>query len=246
MQEAKQTRYTGRFAPSPTGDLHFGSLVAATASFLQARSENGRWLIRIDNIDPPREKAGSVASILADLDRLGMRPDEDVQYQADRLGEYEEARDRLLDESLAYYCGCARSELPPGPYPGTCANGLVAGRKARSVRLRVAPDPVHFEDLIQGPLSYDLRNSCGDFVIWRADGLPAYQLATAIDDVNPPISEVVRGADLLDSTPRQISVRQAMRLGSPRYAHIPVARINGKKLSKRNFTTPYLGSIQYQ
>ena len=104
--------------------------------------------------------------------------------------------------------------------------------------MRVAPDPVHFEDLIQGPLSYDLRNSCGDFVIWRADGLPAYQLATALDDVNPPISEVVRGADLLDSTPRQIAVRQAMRLGSPRYAHIPVARINGKKLSKRNFDDP--------
>jgi glutamyl-Q tRNA(Asp) synthetase len=224
----------GRFAPSPTGDLHFGSLVAAVASFLNAKSQGGNWLVRIENIDPPREVAGSATRILADLQRFGLRSDEPVLYQASRTAAYKTARDRLLSEGKAYWCGCSRADLPAsGIYPGTCRNGLPAGRKPRSVRLHTGPETIRFEDRIMGTVEENLAETSGDFVIWRADDLPAYQLAVALDDAFQGISEVVRGYDLIGSTARQIRVQQCLELATPVYAHHPVvAGDDGSKLSK--------------
>ena len=231
-------RYVGRFAPSPTGLLHFGSLVAATASYLEARARRGKWLIRIDDIDPPREIPGSADSIVRDLICLGFEPDGPILLQSRRQEAYLAARDQLLSAGNAFWCGCTRGELPPGPYPGTCRNGLPAGKHRRAVRLKSGTHDTWFEDEIQGRISVNLGNSCGDFVIWRADGLPAYQLATGIDDADQGITQVVRGADLLESTPRQIAVRQALALPSPGYAHVPVATHKGQKLSKSNLDKP--------
>lgn len=230
----------GRFAPSPTGDLHFGSLLAALASLLQARSRGGRWLLRIEDIDPPREVAGSAERIVADLARFGMRPDSGVLYQSHRTAAYRAARDRLLDHGLAFWCGCARSDLPDsGVYPGTCRDGLPPGARPRAVRLRVDDEPVRFEDAIQGPCVENLRETVGDFVIWRADGLPAYQLAVVVDDAFQGVTEVVRGADLLDSTARQIHLQRCLGLLTPWYAHHPVAvSEGGQKLSKRLGSDP--------
>jgi len=235
--------YTGRFAPSPTGDLHFGSLLAAVASYLQARRQSGQWLVRIDDIDPPREIEGSADRILKDLSAFGMRSDREVLYQSKRTSAYRAACQQLLDQGLAYYCGCTRAELKPGDaYPGTCRNGVPSGKQARSVRLRTDRARTEFRDGVQGQQSSELESEQGDFVIWRADGLPAYQLAAALDDVQQGITEVVRGADLLDSTFRQIHVQRALGLPSPAYAHVPVVSINGEKLSKRLNSDPLAGS----
>jgi len=233
-------RSTGRFAPSPTGDLHFGSLVAAVASYLEARSSGGRWLVRIEDIDPPREIAGSADRILDELQRFGMRPDLPVLYQSKRSDAYEEAISNLIKDNKAYWCGCARSDLPSsGVYPGTCADGLPAGKSPRAVRLRVGTEPICFKDRIQGDIEANLKSSVGDFVIRRADGLAAYQLAVVIDDAFQGITEVVRGADLLDSTARQIQLQKCLDLPTPIYAHHPVAAdAQGRKLSKRVGSDP--------
>lgn len=225
----------GRFAPSPTGDLHFGSLIAAMASYLQAKARGGSWLIRMEDIDPPREVPGSAERILGDLRDLGFISDLPVLYQSERTRAYQEAVELLLDRGLAFHCGCSRADLPTsGIYPGTCRNGLQAGKPARSVRLRVSNKPIRFTDGIQGPQQQILSESIGDFVIWRADGLPAYQLAVAVDDAFQQISEVVRGADLLNSTARQIHVLNCLGLAAPRYAHHPVViGQDGQKMSKR-------------
>jgi glutamyl-Q tRNA(Asp) synthetase len=230
----------GRFAPSPTGDLHFGSLVAAVASFLNAKSQGGNWLVRIENIDPPREVAGSAARILAELQRFGLRSDEPVLYQASRMDAYRTAREQLLIEGKAYWCGCSRADLPAsGVYPGTCRNGLPPGREPRSVRLRTGSGTIRFRDRIMGAVEENLAETTGDFVIWRADGLPAYQLAVALDDALQGISEVVRGYDLLGSTARQIRVQQCLGLAMPVYAHHPVvAGDDGQKLSKSDDADP--------
>jgi glutamyl-Q tRNA(Asp) synthetase len=230
----------GRFAPSPTGDLHFGSLVAAVASYLEAKAGGGQWLLRIDDIDPPREVAGSADRILRDLDGFGLVSDAPVLYQSSRTAAYRKAVDQLLDRGLAFHCGCSRAELPSsGIYPGTCRDGLPAGRVARSVRLRVRPEPVCFVDRIQGPVSERLDRTVGDFVIWRADQLPAYQLAVVVDDAYQQITEVVRGADLLDSTARQVYLQNCLDLPTPTYAHHPVALdSDGQKLSKRLRSDP--------
>ena len=230
----------GRFAPSPTGDLHFGSLVAAVASFLNAKSQSGNWLVRIENIDPPREVAGSAARILADLQAFGMRSDAPVLYQDRRMDAYRAARDQLLGEGKAYWCGCSRADLPAsGIYHGTCRNGLSPGRRPRSVRLKTGSGSIRFHDLIQGTVEEKLADSSGDFVIWRADDLPAYQLAVALDDAFQGVSEVVRGCDLLGSTARQIRVQQCLGLATPIYAHHPVvADDDGKKLSKSHDADP--------
>lgn len=227
--------YKGRFAPSPTGDLHFGSLVAAAASWLQAHSNDGQWLVRVEDLDPPREIPGSAQRILADLNRLGLRRHGAVAYQSQRQSAYDAAIAQLLGSGLAFHCGCSRSDLPKsGRYPGTCRNGIPAGRSPRSVRLRVDADVITFDDLVQGPVEFDLGASVGDFVIQRADGLTAYQLAVAVDDAWQGITEIVRGADLLDSTPRQILVQSRLGLPTPSYAHVPVARrADGEKLSKQ-------------
>ena len=232
--------YRGRFAPSPTGDLHFGSLVAAVASFLEARRNHGKWLIRIEDIDPPREVAGSAERILRDLERLGLTSDEPVLYQSSRMAIYEETTEALINNGSAFWCGCSRSDLPPsGIYPGTCRNGLPAGRTPRAVRLRVDDEPVVFEDRLQGTVSEHLAETVGDFVIRRADGLPAYQLAVTLDDAYQEITHIVRGADLLESTPRQVFLQRQLGLPSPEYAHVPVAvESDGKKLSKRDNSDP--------
>ncbi len=239
-QVHRTSAYTGRFAPSPTGDLHFGSLVAAVASFLQARQAMGRWLVRIEDIDPPREVPGSAAAILRDLDRLGLKSNGPVLYQSTRTEAYQSAIEILLRQDKAYWCGCSRKDLPAsGIYPGTCRNGLAKGKSHRSVRLRVDSVSIEFADLVQGDIRENLDTEVGDFVIQRADGLPAYQLAVVIDDAFQGITEVVRGADLLDSTARQIYLQRCLGLASPSYAHIPLAmHSDGKKLGKRYGTDP--------
>ena len=238
----------GRFAPSPTGDLHFGSLVAAVASYLQAKSAGGHWLIRVEDIDPPREVPGSADRILEDLQRFGMQPDQPVLYQSKRSDAYELAITDLLDQGQAYWCGCSRSELPAsGIYPGTCSNGLPKGKSPRSVRLRVNDVAVSFTDLVQGQVEENLRKLVGDFVIKRADGLAAYQLAVVVDDAFQGVTEVVRGADLLGSTARQIHLQNCLGLATPVYAHHPVAiGSDGTKLSKRFGSDPVASSSPAQ
>ena len=239
-QAPQKTSYTGRFAPSPTGDLHFGSLVAAVASYLQAKHAGGRWLIRMEDIDPPREVPGSAAAIIRDLARLGLHSDRQVLYQGRRTDAYRTAVDTLLQEGKAFGCACSRKDLPSsGRYPGTCRNGLGKGKTPRAVRLRVDSSRIEFTDLVQGDISENLETSVGDFVIWRADGLPAYQLAVVLDDAYQGITEVVRGADLLDSTARQIYLQRCLGLATPLYAHLPLAmHSDGRKLSKRYRSDP--------
>jgi glutamyl-Q tRNA(Asp) synthetase len=231
---------TGRFAPSPTGDLHFGSLIAALASYLQAKSQGGQWLVRIEDIDPPREVPGSAGRILAELQRFGLKSDQPVLYQSQRTDAYDDAVRQLLDSRQAYWCGCSRSELPSsGVYPGTCSQGLPAGKSPRSVRLRIHDQSIGFTDLIQGSIQENLSETVGDFVIRRADGLAAYQLAVVVDDAFQGVTEVVRGADLLDSTARQIHLQNCLGLTTPEYAHHPVAiGEDGHKLSKRLGSDP--------
>jgi glutamyl-Q tRNA(Asp) synthetase len=215
-------------------------LLAAAASYLQARASGGQWLLRIEDIDPPREIPGSAGRIEADLRRFGMRSDRPVLFQSTRTTAYRNALQELLDRELAYWCGCSRADLPPsGAYPGTCRNGLPTGKRRRAVRLRVDPEPVRFTDLVQGEVAESLLQTIGDFVIWRADGLPAYQLAAVVDDAFQHITEIVRGADLLASTARQIQLQRCLGLPTPRYAHHPVAvGEDGCKLSKRSNSDP--------
>ena len=232
--------YSGRFAPSPTGDLHFGSLVSAVASFLQAKHVHGEWLIRMEDIDPPREVPGSATRILHDLSRLGLNSDRPVLYQSTRTSAYQSAIDTLLSEGKAFWCGCSRNDLPPsGIYPGTCRNGLAPGKYPRAVRFKVGGSTIRFSDLIQGAIEENLEDSVGDFIIRRADGLPAYQLAVVVDDAFQGITEVVRGLDLLESTARQIHLQHVLGLPTPAYAHHPLAiGDDGRKLGKRLGSDP--------
>jgi len=230
----------GRFAPSPTGDLHFGSLVAAVGSYLEAKSRGGRWLLRIEDIDPPREVAGSAERIIADLERLGMKPDGPVLYQSQRLKSYQQAIRHLQVHGLAYPCACTRKDLPEsGIYPGTCRNGIAGGKQPRSMRFRLADEVCEFDDRVQGRVQDCPATSSGDFIIRRADGLYAYQLAVVVDDAFQGITEVVRGADLLDSTARQVCLQKALGLPTPKYMHLPVvASADDRKLSKREQADP--------
>jgi glutamyl-Q tRNA(Asp) synthetase len=231
---------TGRFAPSPTGELHFGSLVAAVASCLNARARGGQWLVRVEDIDPPREVPGSADRILRDLQRFGLRSDRPVVFQSRRRARHRAAVDQLLASGLAFHCSCSRRDLPPsGTYPGTCRHGIPEGRSPRAVRLRVDSEPIVFDDRIQGRMQENLAETSGDFVIWRADDLPAYQLAVVVDDADQGVTEVTRGYDLVDSTARQIHVYRALGLACPGYAHHPVALdANGEKLGKRFESDP--------
>ena len=232
--------YRGRFAPSPTGELHFGSLIAALASFLDARSANGQWFLRIEDLDPPREISGSTNSIISSLECLGLNADGHVLYQSQRHAAYREACDYLMTRNLAYWCGCSRSELPAsGIYPGTCRNGIAPGKTTRALRLKTGSESVCFDDGVQGTIKTNLESQSGDFVIRRADGYYAYQLAVVVDDAFQGINRVIRGADLLDSTARQIYLQQCLQLPTPQYAHIAVATDDkGQKLSKRFKSDP--------
>jgi glutamyl-Q tRNA(Asp) synthetase len=231
----------GRFAPSPTGDLHFGSLVSAVGSYLEAKSAGGTWLLRIEDIDPPREIAGSATRIINDLERLGMLSDEPVLYQSSRLEAYQHAIDHLIQKGLAYPCACSRKDLPDsGIYPGTCRHGIADGKEPRSIRLNVeSSGDYSFRDRLQGLVTHTNQSPGGDFVIRRADGLFAYQLAVVVDDHRQGVTQVVRGADLLDSTTWQICLQKALGFPTPEYMHLPVAlSADGKKLGKRFQTDP--------
>jgi glutamyl-Q tRNA(Asp) synthetase len=244
MGQAALNPYIGRFAPSPTGRLHFGSFVAALASFLDARKANGQWLIRIEDLDPPREVPGSAAAIIHDLQQWGMKPDSPMLYQSRRSAAYQSACDQLIKKDLAYWCGCSRSEMPEsGIYPGTCSNGLPKGKKPRAIRIRTQNNIIEFADRIQGLITHDLEKQSGDFVIRRADGYFAYQLAVVVDDAYQQITDIIRGADLLDSTPRQIWLQTCLNLNTPNYAHLPlVMQQDGQKLSKRIQSDPLRNS----
>lgn len=230
----------GRFAPSPSGDLHFGSLVSAVGSFLEARRAGGSWLLRIEDIDPPREVAGSAGRIIDDLCKLGLTPDGPVLYQNSRLSAYQQAVDRLLGKGLAYPCACSRKDLTAsGKYAGTCRSGIPPGKIPRSIRFRVGTEISSFHDQLQGLVSDSPADKLGDFIIKRADGLFAYQLAVVVDDHFQGVTQVVRGADLLDSSCRQIALQRALGFTTPDYMHLPVAiSADGKKLSKRDQTDP--------
>jgi glutamyl-Q tRNA(Asp) synthetase len=234
--------YVGRFAPSPTGPLHFGSLVAALASWLDARAARGRWLLRIEDLDAPRTQPGAVDDILRSLERLGLAWDGPVIYQSLRGERYAAALQRL--QAHTYWCGCTRREISDSAlglaadgaqiYPGTCRHGRTSGKAARALRIRTQRPPISFEDRVQGSQQQSVAEQVGDFVLYRADGQVAYQLAVVVDDAEQSVTDVVRGADLIDSTARQIYLQRLLGYPAPRYLHAPVA-VNafGEKLSKQ-------------
>lgn len=239
--------YRGRFAPSPSGPLHFGSLVAALGSYLDARRHGGAWLLRMEDIDPPRERPGAADSILATLELMGFEWDGPVLYQSSRIDAYRDAAIYLVSRGLAYPCSCSRREIDefgsPGPqgviYPGTCRSGHDASRGARAVRVLTNSIAIRFTDQIHGRFRQNLEQDVGDFIIRRADGLYAYQLAVVVDDAFQNITHVVRGSDLLFSTPRQIFLHQLLGLAQPEYAHLPlVMDESGRKLSKQSMAWP--------
>lgn len=237
-------RYRGRFAPSPTGPLHFGSLVAALASCCDARAHDGAWTVRIEDVDEPRTRAGAEDAILQTLAQYGMTSDEPVVRQSARTALYAQALERLAARGATYRCSCSRRDLEavaPNAlgervYPGTCRAGMPhASHPAHpAVRVRVDAADVCFTDVLQGAQRQDLARDVGDFVVRRADGLHAYQLAVVVDDAAQGITTVVRGADLLASTPRQIHLQRLLDLATPEYLHVPVAlTAHGEKLSKQ-------------
>jgi glutamyl-Q tRNA(Asp) synthetase len=263
-------RYRGRFAPSPTGPLHFGSLIAAVGSYLEAKHHGGRWLLRMEDLDRPREQQGAADAILRTLEACGMGWDGDIMYQSRRDEAYRYALAQLEAQGLVYPCGCSRREIADSyvtfarsahdaplarasgreagsegeytgalVYPGTCRAGLAPGKAARAVRLRVDDSAIEFEDALQGSVRQNLATEVGDFVLLRADGLYAYQLAVVVDDSEQGITDVVRGADLLTSTPRQIYLQRLLGLPTPRYLHLPAAvNAAGDKLSKQTLAPP--------
>jgi glutamyl-Q tRNA(Asp) synthetase len=234
--------YRGRFAPSPTGPLHFGSLAAAVGSYLDARSHGGEWLVRIDDLDLPRVVAGAADDILRTLEAFGLEWDGEIVYQSRRGEWYRAALAELERLGAVYPCACTRKEIADSivgsdgaaVYPGTCRAGLAPGKTARAVRLRVDDAQLEFADGVQGDVGQRLDREVGDFVIRRADGLFAYQLATVVDDGAQGVTHVVRGSDLLDSTPRQIYLQRLLNMPMPEYVHLPVAvNARGEKLSKQ-------------
>ena len=227
--------YRGRFAPSPTGALHFGSLVTALGSYLEARRHHGEWLVRIEDLDRPRCVTGTDIEIVNALDRFGFRADGAMVRPSARTLLYHDALARLADDGATYPCACSRQSLRGGRYPGTCRNGMPAGARARAVRVRTDARMVEFSDRVQGRFGQALDASAGDFVVRRADGVAAYHLAVVADDADQGVTAVVRGADLLDSTPRQIYLQRLLALTTPEYAHLPLAvDPGGRKLSKHN------------
>jgi len=239
---------TGRFAPSPTGPLHLGSLAAAVASWLFARRANGRWLVRIEDIDTPRVVRGSAEELLGALQRYGLEWDGEVVWQSRRTALYEDALRRLREAKLVYDCACSRADLQRAPsaplgaeavYPGYCRNGLPEGAAARAVRFHTPEQVIAFDDLLCGHIEEHVGARTGDFVVRRADGLFAYQLAVVVDDAEQGVTQVVRGVDLLYSTPRQIALQRALGYPTPEYAHVRlVVNPDGSKLGKRDGALP--------
>ena len=233
--------YVGRFAPSPSGPLHFGSLVTALASFFDARANNGQWLVRVENIDPPREQPGSVEKILTALATYGMHWDGEIVYQSQRYNEYQSVLDTLLETNTLYPCTCSRKKLTglSGIYPGYCRNQPANFDRPHALRLKCTAKKTPFDDLIQGSQQLSPA-TLGDFILKRKDQLYAYQLAVTVDDALQGITHVVRGYDLLESTPRQLYLQTVLNYQHPIYAHIPVItkKKGGAKLSKQNHATP--------
>jgi glutamyl-Q tRNA(Asp) synthetase len=241
----------GRFAPSPTGPLHFGSLLAALASYLEAKTQDGLWLVRMEDLDKPREVAGAANHILNTLEKFGLEWDGEVVYQSQRSALYQEALNQIKAKSLIYQCSCSRKEIADSYnqkpaqhgidgliYPGTCRDKS-STFKPYAERIKVKDQNISFNDAIQGKINQNLATQIGDFVLKRADGLFAYQLAVVVDDHLQGVTHIVRGADLLDSTPRQIYLQQVLGYSTPKYAHIPVASNQaGEKLSKQTMATP--------
>lgn len=230
-----ETAYIGRFAPSPSGDLHFGSVVTAVAGFLQARHCGGRWHLRIDDLDPPRTVPGAADAIRRTLELLGLYWDGEVVFQSTRTEIYREARAQLEVLDLLYRCTCSRRAIGQGAYRGHCAGGDASPGLPSSLRIRVADARVQITDPLQGPQHWELASLCGDFVVWRVEDLAAYHLAAVIDDAALGVTEIVRGADLLESAPRQIYLQRVLGLPTPAYVHLPIAvSASGQKLSKQN------------
>ena len=236
------SRYRGRFAPSPTGPLHFGSLVAAVASYLEARSRGGEWLMRMEDLDTPRVVPGAADDILQALEACGMQWDGPVVYQSKRGDAYHAELHRLRGLGRVYPCACSRREIADsalsgieGPvYPGTCRAGLPPAKTVRTWRINTRGAAIAFEDAVQGIVQQNVGTDIGDFVLLRADHVYAYQLAVVVDDAEQGITDVVRGADLLDSTPRQIYLQDLLKFARPKYCHVPVAvNAAGEKLSKQ-------------
>lgn len=245
METCSESSYVGRFAPSPSGPLHFGSLVAAVGSYLEARSHGGRWLLRIEDVDAQRTVARAAESIIATLHGFGFEWDGEIVWQSQRLPAYQEALERLRESEIVYPCSCTRREMVDSAlardgsrlYPGTCRRGLKLGHAPRAWRLRVAGG-LDFDDAVQGYQYEDLEHEAGDFVLFRADGQFAYQLAVVVDDAAAGVTHVVRGADLLDSTARQIFLQRLLGYPTPCHAHLPVAvNTAGEKLSKQTLAT---------
>ncbi|MEA2490185.1 MAG: glutamyl-Q tRNA(Asp) synthetase [Acidobacteriota bacterium] len=239
---------TGRFAPSPTGPLHLGSLVAAVGSWLYARVAGGQWLVRMEDIDTPRVVPGSAEEILSALECYGLQWDGEVVWQSRRTALYEQALDTLRARGQVFDCSCSRAELQRAPsaplgiepvYPGTCRNGLGEGKVARAIRFRAPNEVIAFDDALLGHTEEHVGERTGDFVIRRADGLFAYQLAVVVDDAEQGVTQVVRGADLLTSTARQIALQRALGYPTPSYAHLPlIVNPDGSKLGKRDGALP--------
>lgn len=227
--------YKGRFAPSPSGPLHDGSLLAAMASYLDAKTHGGRWLLRIEDIDTPRVVPGAGQVIMRQLQALGMQWDEAPVWQSQRLSLYQAAFDTLAAQNQVYGCACTRQELPSGAYPGTCRAGLPAGRQARAWRFKVPTGVECFHDRWHGPQQQNVAADVGDFIIKRADGLWAYQLVVVVDDGEQGITDIVRGTDLLDSTARQRMLARRLNIAYPSVMHVPLLLDDqGRKLSKQN------------
>lgn len=231
----------GRFAPSPSGALHFGSLLAALASYLDVRARGGQWLLRMEDLDPAREPAGAADQILLTLEDLALTWDGPVLYQSRRQEAYEAALATLAEQGLTYACDCSRQHVRAlgGIYDNSCRTRLTPPAGSSATRFKVPDQEYMVDDRIQGRYKQHLLNDCGDFVLRRRDGLIAYQLAVVVDDQWQGVTDVLRGYDLLDSTPRQIALQQALGYSQPVYAHIPVAsNHHGQKLSKQHFARP--------
>lgn len=235
--------YIGRFAPSPTGPLHFGSLIAAVASFCESKQQQGRWLVRMEDLDKPREVKGAAATILQQLEAFGFEWDGEILFQSQRTNAYTEILEQLKNKQLIYPCTCTRKEIADSShqlgidgiiYPQTCLTHPLKAHTPCAWRIRTDHVEISFNDAIQGDIRQNLSHQVGDFILKRADGLFAYQLAVVADDATQGITHIVRGADLLDSTPRQIYLQRCLGYTTPHYAHIPIATNNaGEKLSKQ-------------
>jgi len=238
VTNSRRTGYRGRFAPSPTGDLHFGSLIAAAGSWLRARAEHGAWIVRIEDLDPPREVPGAARRIVDALAAFGLASDEAIVHQSERGSLYAQAAARLVKTGAAFECRCSRTDLADGLHRACVARGRDFTRAA-ALRVRAPDTEIGFDDLLQGRRSQNLARDVGDFVVRRVEGYWAYQLAVVVDDALQGITEVVRGADLLDSTPRQIHLQHLLGYATPGYAHLPLALdAERRKLSKQLASAP--------